>query len=67
MNKGELESKMKKFGDNQESLATALGLSRAALNAKINSRNASFTQQEISIIKKRYSLTSCEIDMIFFN
>jgi hypothetical protein len=67
MNKSELESKMKKFGDNQESLATALGLSRTALNAKINSRNASFTQQEIGIIKKRYSLSCEEIDLIFFN
>lgn len=67
MNKGALESKMKLFGDNQESLAKALGLTRVSFNAKINSRNASFTQQEISMIKARYNLSATDIDDIFFN
>ena len=67
MNKGALESKMKLFGDNQEDLAKALGLTRPSLNAKINSRNASFTQQEISMIKIRYNLSASEIDLIFFS
>lgn len=67
MNKGALESKMKLFGDNQEDLAKALGLTRPSLNAKINNRNASFTQQEISMIKIRYNLSASEIDLIFFS
>ena len=67
MNKGALESKMKLFGDNQEDLAKALGLTRPSLNAKINNRNASFTQQEISMIKIRNNLSASEIDLIFFS
>lgn len=67
MNKNALESKMKLYGDNQERLAEALGLTRTSLNAKINSRNASFTQQEISMIKTRYQLSASEVDNIFFN
>lgn len=67
MNKSALESKMKLYGDNQERLSQALGLTRSRLNAKINSRNASFTQQEISIIKARYNLSASEVDNIFFN
>lgn len=67
MNKGALESKMKLFGHNQEDLAKALGLTRPSLNAKINNRNASFTQQEISMIKIRYNLSASEIDLIFFS
>lgn len=67
MNKSALESKMKLYGDNQERLAQALGLTRTRLNAKINSRNASFTQQEISIMKSRYQLSASDVDAIFFN
>ena len=44
MNKNKLESFMKLNGDTQETLATAIGISRTQLNAKINERNAMFTQ-----------------------
>ena len=59
---------IKAFGDRQEDLANAIGLSRTRLSAKIHSRNnASFTQPEIAAIKRRYGLTSEQVDDIFFN
>lgn len=68
MNKRELEAVMSRYGDTQASLAAAIGISRTRLNAKINeTNNATFTQPEISQIRCRYSLTSDEIDKIFFN
>lgn len=67
MNKKELKSAMARFGDTQSDLAAALGISRNTLSAKIHSRNASFTQPEISAIKNRYHLTCKEVDNIFFN
>ena len=67
MNKNELEAIMKRFGDTQETLANALGISRACLNSKINERNdASFTQPEIQRIKQRYSLTCSQLETVFF-
>ncbi len=67
MNKNKLEAKMKLFGDTQASLATAIGISTARLNAKINcTGGADFTATEIKIIKIRYRLTSADIDEIFF-
>jgi len=68
MNKNELEAIMKRFGDTQETLADALGISRVCLNSKINERNnASFTQPEIQRIKARYDLTCTQLEEIFFN
>ncbi len=68
MNKKELESVMKKYGDTQSTLAKALSISRTRLNSKINEKqNASFTQPEIAAIRKRYELTASQIDTIFFN
>ena len=67
MNKRELESIMKKYGDTQASLALFLGISRGCLNNKINERGeASFTQPEIAAMKQKYNLSSEDIDRIFF-
>ena len=68
MNKDKLLAAIKAFGERQEDLAEAIGLSRTRLSAKIHGRNnASFTQPEIAAIKKRYSLSDMEVNEIFFN
>lgn len=66
MNTGLLKSVMVKNGDTQAKLAEFLGLSLSGLNAKIHGKNASFRQNEIMAIKKRYGLSADEIDEIFF-
>lgn len=67
LNKNFLISKMKLFGDTQESLAKALGISLTRLNEKINETDgAEFWQHEIVAIKIRYNLTPDEVDQIFF-
>lgn len=67
MNKPLLTSFMAKFGDTQETLAKALGLSLSRLNAKINERDgAAFNQNEMSVIISRYSLTQNDAMSIFF-
>jgi len=67
MNKNKLVSKMKLYGDTQEMLADAIGISVQRLNAKINQTGgAEFTMSEIRAIKIRYNLTSEEVDEIFF-
>lgn len=65
MNKGMLMSVMCLNGDTQRRLAEALGISRPTLSAKMNGR-ASFTQPEISAMKRRYKLTADDIEHIFF-
>ena len=67
MNERLLRSAMIKNGDTQETLATAMGISLSRLNAKINSNNAEFKQNEILYIKKRYKLTPKQVDEIFFD
>lgn len=68
MDANKLLSVIKAFGDRQEDLAKAIGLSRTRLSAKIHGKdNASFNQPEIAAIKRRYSLTSEQVDDIFFN
>ena len=67
MNAKLLKSKMVLFGDTGAVLADALGISRQQFSAKLNETNgAEFTQNEIKMIKARYSLTSEEVDYIFF-
>lgn len=62
-----LRSKMVLFGDRQEDLARAIGLSLSRLNAKINSTGgAEFKLTEIHAIKIRYQLTNEELVNIFF-
>ena len=60
-------SKMKLFGDTQESIAEALGLSLSRVNAKINGTyGAEFRQGEITFFRNRWHLTPDEVDQIFF-
>ena len=67
MNKNMFVSKMKLFGDTQESLAKVLGMSLSRLNAKINEVNgAQFRQSEIAFFRNRWHLTPEEVDQIFF-
>lgn len=66
MNKSLFRSFMVKFGDTQETLANAMGISLSRLNAKINSNGAEFTQSEILFIKQRYKLSASNVDAIFF-
>ena len=62
-----LISKMKLFGDTQQDLADALGLSLVRTNAKINNKDgAEFDQGEIAIMIFRYYLTPEETYLIFF-
>ena len=58
---------MKFFGDTNNSLAKALGISPQTFSAKKNETNGKeFKQSEIEKIKQRYSLSAYEIDEIFF-
>ena len=67
MNKNELVSKMKKFGDRNEDLAKYIGISPQRFSAKLNGTGgADFTRSEIQKIKERYNLTAEEVDIIFF-
>lgn len=61
-----LKSKMVLFGDTQKDLAEALGISIVTLQSRLTG-SSYFDQREIAIIKKRYQLTACEVDAIFFN
>ena len=68
MNVLKLLGLMKERGDTQDTLATALGISRVTLNKKIHSRNgSSFNQPEIAAIRVRYNLTAQEVEAIFFD
>ena len=67
VNKNLFVSKMKLFGDTQEILAEALGISLSRLNAKINETGgAEFKQSEITFFRNRWHLTPEEVDQIFF-
>lgn len=67
MNKNLLRSKMVLFGDTNESLAAALGITSQRLSAKINTTGgAEFVQREIKAIRDRYHLTDEEVALIFF-
>ncbi len=67
LNKALLKSVMTRYGDTQENLAMALGLSLSRLNAKINERDgAEFTLTEIRTIVERYSISIEEVQDIFF-
>lgn len=67
MDVNKLKSKMALNGDTGGDLAKYLQISRTTLSAKMNETNgAEFTQNEIYKIKEKYSLTSNEVDEIFF-
>lgn len=74
INKNLLKSKMALFGDDQNALATALGISIQRLSAKMNAKQvsdkvkaAAFTLAEVRIIMERYSLTPDEVVAIFLS
>jgi hypothetical protein len=67
MSKNKLVSKMKLFGDRNEDLAVAIGISPQRFSAKLNGTGgAEFTMSEIMTIKIRYKLTAEEVNEIFF-
>ena len=67
MNKLRLESVMRLHGDTGTSLAKHIGISRTTFSAKINETNgAEFTQGEIAMIIKKYSLNPSDVMGIFF-
>ena len=65
MNSKLLKATIIKNGDTQEKLAEAMGLITSGLNMRING-HIEFRRNEINFIKQRYSLTSEEVDEIFF-
>lgn len=72
INKKLLKAKMALYGDDQNSLAAALGISYPRLSAKMNAKQvtekvkaATFTLAEVRIIMERYSLTPEEVVAIF--
>ena len=66
MNSNLLKATIIKNGDTQEKLADAMGLPTSALNMRINGK-IEFRRNEIIFIKRRYSLSSDEVDSIFFS
>lgn len=66
MNKDLLRSVMVLHGDTNRSLAAFLGISEQSVSNKINENGTEFRQGEIAQIKARYSLTSEQVDLIFF-
>lgn len=67
MNRAKLLGIMKENNDTQDSLASAIGLSRTRLSAKIHERDgAMFNQAEMAAIKKRYNLDDITFSAIFF-
>lgn len=72
INKKLLKSKMALYGDDQNDLAAALGISIQRLSAKMNAKQVSdkvkaaqFTLTEVHIIMERYQLTPEEVVAIF--
>lgn len=66
MNKELLRSIMVLHGDTNKTLADYLGITEQSLCNKINENGTEFKQGEIKRIKRRYNLTSDQIDLIFF-
>ena len=66
MNKDLLRSVMVLHGDTNKSLAAYLGISEQSVTNKINENGTEFKKGEILKIKKRYNLTSDQVDLIFF-
>ena len=66
MNKDLLRSVMVLHGDTNKTLADYLGISEQSVCNKINENGTEFWKGEILQIKKRYNLTSDQVDLIFF-
>ena len=56
---------MGKNGDKQSDLAKAIGIPQSALSERMTGKR-SFRQDEMNIIRKRYSLSADELQAIFF-
>ena len=67
MNKAMLRSFMVLHGDTNKDLAEYLGITEQSVTNKINENGTEFKLNEIRKIRKRYSLTSNDVDLIFFN
>ena len=74
INKNLLKSKMALYGDDQNDLAAALGITIQRLSAKMNAKQvtdkvkaAQFTLAEVRIIMERYKLTPDEVVAIFLS
>lgn len=67
MNRNMLAAAMVAHGDNQQTLADAMGISLSRMNAKINGYDgADFWSNEIKFIADRYGLGAKELYNIFF-
>lgn len=66
MNKDLLRSVMVLYGDTNKTLAAFLGISEQSFSNKINENGTEFKKGEITLIKRRYRLTSDQVDRIFF-
>ena len=67
-----LKSCMRKYGDTNETLASALGIHPHTLYMKMresseDARKQQFTQAEIRFIAKRYELSADKVMEIFFD
>ena len=60
-----LKAAMTAYGDTQEKLAEAIGISASNFSDKVNGK-VSFRQSEIAAIKERYHLSADDVDRIFF-
>lgn len=67
MNKKMYRSKMALYGDNNLSVAKALGITPQRNSAKVNgTHGAEYTCSEVLVLKSRWNLTAEEVDAIFF-
>lgn len=66
LNSAELKATIARAGKTYRSLAKSLKISEQALYNKLNGES-DFKASEIRILRKELSLTSEEIDFIFFN
>lgn len=67
MEKDLLKGKLKEKALTQDAAAAELGISLSCFNAKLNERNgAEFSLGELRALKRLLSLTSKQVDHIFF-
>lgn len=65
MNKNLLRYFMSVNGDNQTTLAEALGMQQSALSTRMNGKT-DFRKNEMEVIRKRYNLDAEKMQEIFF-
>ena len=65
VNKNELKALMARYGDRQEDLAVAIGMTPQTFSVKING-GGDFSRTEIEAIALRYKLSAEDIQRIFF-